>query len=68
MNNWLKGLITVVISIVLGGLMFLLPPVLINYGEWWVIMIAGAGFGLIYGLEAGILVVYDLSLLTPVEN
>jgi hypothetical protein len=66
MPDWVKGLLTVVICTVQGALTLSLFPAVIlpalTHHPWdvtgWVV--TGAIFGLLYGLEAGILVIYDL--------
>jgi hypothetical protein len=62
MPNWLKGILTFVIATSLG----ILDGYLINlvFGEpldTEVAILIGGGFGLLYGLEAGLLVCYDLN-------
>ena len=61
MSNWLKGFLTVIFSILFSGAVLLLINVTGEIVEWWILIISGAGFGLLYGLEAGIVQSYDLS-------
>jgi len=63
MNNWVKGLLIVLFSILIGGAISLFVNVVQPVVDWWVLIVCGAGFGLLYGLEAGILGVYNLSRL-----
>ncbi len=53
MAGWLKGLLTVIIATVLAGAMLLLIYVAGQIVPWWLLILAGGGFGLLYGLEAG---------------
>lgn len=61
MNSWLKGILIFLVTVLIGSLM----PLLINAGgkivDWWTLIVCGAAFGVLYGLEAGILLIYDLS-------
>lgn len=62
MPAWLNGLLTVLVAAVLCGLMLVLVNFIIGapVNFVWMILI-GAGFGLVFGLQAGILEIYDLS-------
>jgi len=62
MPDWLKGLLTVVVAIGLAALMFFVLDLAFNKPlDPAVAAVIGAIFGLLYGLEAGILVIYDLN-------
>ena len=61
MNNWIKGLLIVILSTLISGLILLLVNVAGEVINWWILIAIGAGFGLLYGLETGILLIYDLS-------
>jgi hypothetical protein len=65
MPGWVKGLLTVLVATGLGALSFFLlnlPWRLEANGpiDHGVAALVGAGFGFLYGLEAGLLVSYDL--------
>lgn len=61
MPDFVKGLLTVLLCIALGaGTMFVLGSVLGDGEGAGVLALIGAIFGLLYGLEAGILTIYDL--------
>ena len=62
MSNWLKGLLTIILSILLSVLTILLVTLTAGWPvpAYWA-AIGGAGFGLVYGLESGILLIYNLS-------
>ena len=62
MSDVVKGFLIVLLVTVLSTVVF----VLLNLAtggpvDWLVAILIGAIFGLLYGLEAGILVIYDLS-------
>jgi hypothetical protein len=61
MAGWLKGLLTVIIATLLVAAMLLLVNVAGQIVPWSLLILAGGGFGLLYGLEAGILQIYDLN-------
>jgi len=61
MPGWLKGLLTVVVAPALGALScFLINLLLGKHLDPGTAALSGAIFGFLYGLEAGLLVSYDL--------
>jgi hypothetical protein len=59
---WLKGLLTVLLSIVFSVCTIVLVNLLFGgmVVAYWAV-IGGGAFGLLYGLQAGIMLIYDLS-------
>ena len=62
MPNWLKGVLTVILATGMSGAVLMLLNLAADEPlETAVAFLIGAAFGLLYGLEAGILLAYDLN-------
>jgi hypothetical protein len=61
MSDGVKGFLTVLVATVMGALVMLAIGLGTQASFWGWLVLAGVGFGLLYGLEAGILLSYDLS-------
>lgn len=62
MNAWLEGLLTILITTAMCAVTMLLLNLVLGapLASVWVAL-AGAVFGLAYGLQSGILRIYDLT-------